>query len=64
MNWKRFGKAMLSGLALMAIGAIAMAICEISPYILLAITFALVVGLAYVELGEEEEQKSPKEGEK
>lgn len=57
MNWKRFGKAMLIGLASMAIGAIGFAICIISPYLLLAITLAIIVGVAYVELGEEEEQK-------
>ena len=57
MNWKRLGKAMLIGLASMAIGAIGFAICEISPYILIAIIVALIVGVAYVELGEDEEQK-------
>ena len=55
MNWKRFGKAMLIGLASMAIGAIGFAICIISPYIFLAIIIVLIVCLAYVELGEEED---------
>ena len=55
MNWKRLGKAMLVGLASMAIGAIAIVICVISPYLLLAITLAIIVGVAYIELGKEED---------
>lgn len=54
-NWKRLGKAMLVGLVSMAIGAIAIVICVISPCLLIAITLAISVGVAYVELGKEED---------